>query len=217
MASGDSYANAQFLQDGYVLRTTGIVIGKIQKTGLSFKRQLNSRDNNGRGFKVLHEWWNTVVSKRGDSLEDQGAFCRTISCGNWTFHDDTEYAVRMKAIAVTISEQSPQLGFPLAPLSMAKQSLDKKERLALLISACWTMNRRRLIVSDKGIIGLGPLNSSKEDFMCILPGCRFPVILRKINHHYTLVGEAYIDTFMYGEGIHGVKNGLYDLEAFEIH
>ncbi|KAB8298875.1 hypothetical protein EYC80_001033 [Monilinia laxa] len=217
MASGDSYANAQFLQDGYVLRATGIVIGKIQKTGLSFRRQLNSGDNNGRGLKVLHEWWNTVVSKKSNSLEDQGAFCRTISCGNWTFNDNNEYAVRMKAIAVTISEQSPQLGFPLSPLSMAKQTLDEKERLALLISAYWTMNRRRLIVSDKGIIGLGPVNSSKEDFMCILPGCRFPVILRKINDHYILVGEAYIDTFMHGEGIHGVKNGLYDLEAFEIH
>lgn len=217
MASGDSYANVQFLQDGYVLRTTGIVVGRIQKTGLSFRRQLNSRDNNGRGLKVLHEWWNIVVSKKGKSLEDQGAFCRTVSCGNWTFNDDTEYAVRMKAIAVTISEQSPKLGFPLSPLSMAKQTLDEKERLALLISACWTMNRRRLIVSDKGIIGLGPLNSSKEDFMCILPGCRFPVILRKIDDHYTLVGEAYIDAFMYGEGIRGVKNGLYDLETLEIH
>ncbi|KAG4033217.1 hypothetical protein MFRU_005g02300 [Monilinia fructicola] len=217
MASGDSYANVQFLQDGYVLRTTGIVVGRIQKTGLSFRRQLNSRDNNGRGLKVLHEWWNIVVSKKGKSLEDQGAFCRTVSCGNWTFNDDTEYAVRMKAIAVTISEQSPKLGFPLSPLSMAKQTLDEKERLALLISACWTMNRRRLIISDKGIIGLGPLNSSKEDFMCILPGCRFPVILRKIDDHYTLVGEAYIDAFMYGEGIRGVKNGLYDLETLEIH
>ncbi|TGO61471.1 hypothetical protein BCON_0027g00600 [Botryotinia convoluta] len=217
MASGDSYADVQFLQDGYVLRTTGVILGRVQKTGLSFRRELNSRDNNGRGLKVLQEWWSIVVSKRNPSLREQGAFCRTISCGNWTFNDHTEYSIRMKALATTLSEQIPQLSFPLSSVSTTGGTLDENERLALLISACWTMNRRRFIVSDTGIIGLGPWNCYKNDLICILPGCRFPVILRKTDNHYILVGEAYIDGFMYGEGIRGVKNGLYDLETFEIH
>ncbi|KAF7934898.1 uncharacterized protein EAE98_002943 [Botrytis deweyae] len=217
MASGDNYANVQFLQDGYVLRTTGVILGRVQKTGLSFRRELNSRDNNHRGLKVLQEWWSIVVSKRRPSLREQGAFCRTISCGNWTFNDHTEYAIRMKALATILSEQLPKLSFPLSSISAIEGTLDEKERLALLISACWTMNRRRFIVSDTGIIGLGPWNCSKNDLICILPGCRFPVILRKTDDHYILVGEAYIDGFMYGEGIRGVKNGLYDLETFEIH
>ncbi|KAF7877307.1 hypothetical protein EAF04_000990 [Stromatinia cepivora] len=217
MASGDSYANVEFLQDGYVLRTTGVIIGRVQKTGLSFRRQLNSRDNNARGLKVLQEWWNIVVFKKGHSLEEQGAFCRTISCGNWSSNDDTEYAIRMQAIATTLSEQLPKSEFPLSPFSTGRETLDEKERLALLISACWTMNKRRFLVSNTGVIGLGPWNSSKDDLICILPGCRFPVILRKIDDHYILMGEAYIDGFMYGEGIRGVQNGLYDLGTFEIH
>ncbi|ESZ91929.1 hypothetical protein SBOR_7674 [Sclerotinia borealis F-4128] len=217
MASGDSHANVQFLQDGYVLRTPGVIIDKVKKAGSSFRRQLNSKENNGRGLKVLQEWWNIIVSKKGHSLEEQGAFCRTISCGNWTFKDDIEYAVRMKAIATTLSEQRSQLGFPLSPSSTTGECLNEKERLALLISACLTMNRRRLIVSNTGIIGLGPLDSSKDDLICILPGCRFPVILRRTDDHHTLLGEAYIDGFMYGEGMRGVENGLYDLETFKIH
>ncbi|KAJ8058806.1 hypothetical protein OCU04_011794 [Sclerotinia nivalis] len=217
MASGDSYANVQFLQDGCVLRTSGVIIGRVQRTGVSFRRQLNSRDNNARGLKVLQEWWNIVAFKKGHSLEEQGAFCRVISCGNWTFNDDAEYAIRMQAIATTLSEQLPKLGFPLSSISMTQETLDEKERSALLISACWTMNRRRFLISNTGIIGLGPWDSSQDDLICILPGCRFPVILRKIDDHYILMGEAYIDGFMYGEGIRGVKNGLYDLGTFEIH
>ncbi|KAM0310013.1 hypothetical protein ACHAO8_008489 [Botrytis cinerea] len=217
MASGDSHANVKFLEDGYVLRTTGVILGSVQKSGLPFRRELNSRDNNSRGLKVLQEWWSIVVSRRNPSLREQGAFCRTISCGNWTFSDHAEYAIRMEALATMLSEQTSQLSFPLSPVSTTGRTLDEKERLALLISACWTMNRRRFIVSDTGIIGLGPWNCSKNDVICVLPGCRFPVILRKTDNHYILVGEAYIDGFMYGEGIRGAENGLYELETFEIH
>ncbi|KAI9640376.1 hypothetical protein NHQ30_011121 [Ciborinia camelliae] len=196
MASGDSYANAQFLQDIFVSRTTGVIIGRVQETGLSFRRELNC-NNSGRGLVDLQEWWNIVVSKKGHSLEEQGAFCRTISCVNHTFDNDSEYALRMNSIATALSEQLPQLEFSLYP-SSTEESIDEKQRLAVLISTCLSMNRRRFIISNTGIIiALGPLNISKDDLICILPGCRFPVILRKIDDPNILLGETYIDGFRY--------------------
>lgn len=169
MASGGTYADVQFLQGGYVLRTTGAIIGRVQKAGVSFRRQLNSRDNNGRGLAVLQEWWNMVVFKKGHSLEEQGTFCRTISCGNWAFNDDIEYITRMNAISTTLSEQLPRLKFPLASSSTTGKKPDEKERLALIISACWAINRRKFIISNTGIIGSALVSSSRNDSIGVLP------------------------------------------------
>ncbi|KAF7896928.1 uncharacterized protein EAF01_009331 [Botrytis porri] len=71
MAAVDSHANAQFLQDGYVLRRTGVIIGRVQKNGLSFRRELKSSDNNSWGLKVLQEWWSIVVFKKRPSYESK--------------------------------------------------------------------------------------------------------------------------------------------------
>ncbi len=48
-------------------------------------------------------------------------------------------------------------------------------------------------------------------------GCRFPVILRPQDGHFTLIGEAYVEEFMNGEAIAGLAEEKYSLKNFEIH
>jgi hypothetical protein len=60
---------------------------------------------------------------------------------------------------------------------------------------------RRLIVSKKGLVGMAPLQSEKDDLICILYGCSVPVLLRQKGptNEYELVGECYVDGYMNGQ------------------
>ncbi|KAL5325717.1 hypothetical protein ACEPPN_006847 [Leptodophora sp. 'Broadleaf-Isolate-01'] len=60
---------------------------------------------------------------------------------------------------------------------------------------------RQLMISRKGYIGLGPVPAKKGDMICVLYGCSVPVILRKVEKHYILVGECYVHGLMDGEAL----------------
>ncbi|KAK5113574.1 hypothetical protein LTR85_010802 [Meristemomyces frigidus] len=70
-----------------------------------------------------------------------------------------------------------------------------------------TVWNRRLFVSSRGDnLGLAPESARTGDYVCILKGCSVPVILRKIDqtggqHHFTLIGECYLDTMMEGRAM----------------
>lgn len=61
---------------------------------------------------------------------------------------------------------------------------------------------RRLIVSDRGFMGLAPEHSKKGDMMCILFGGRAPFILREsAGGGHRLAGECYVHGIMDGEAL----------------
>jgi len=60
---------------------------------------------------------------------------------------------------------------------------------------------RRLVVSEKGYIGLGSRLAQPRDLICVLFGCSVPVILRKIDDYYMFIGESYVHGIMDGEVI----------------
>jgi hypothetical protein len=50
-------------------------------------------------------------------------------------------------------------------------------------------------------MGLGPNAMQTGDVVCILFGCKVPYILRPVDGHYLLVGDAYIHGIMDGEAM----------------
>ena len=58
---------------------------------------------------------------------------------------------------------------------------------------------RCVFTSVEGNLGLGPLDTQQDDLVCILYGCRLPVILRQADRFYTFIGPAYVDSAMNGE------------------
>ncbi|PQE24358.1 hypothetical protein CJF31_00002611 [Rutstroemia sp. NJR-2017a BVV2] len=216
LASDAIPINVRFVGDEDILITSGVIIDKVQRLGYKFKRRLYPGEDISDILRTLHGWWSIITSDRGHSIDEQGAFCRLISCGNWASDDMEPYAARMKSIAMAISEQYPSLTFPLSPYPM-REELDEKGTVAALISVSFTMNRRRFIISTSKIMGLAPIECAKDDLICVLPGCRFPVILRPQEDHHILIGEAYIDGFMFGEAMRGAESGIYEWNTFEIH
>ena len=67
---------------------------------------------------------------------------------------------------------------------------------------------RTVIVSQSGLIGLGPWRTLPGDIICRLAGLSVPTILRRRDDEaYTFVGDAYVHGVMDGEAIKTVEAG----------
>ncbi|KAK6438481.1 hypothetical protein LTR95_005317 [Oleoguttula sp. CCFEE 5521] len=65
---------------------------------------------------------------------------------------------------------------------------------------------RRLMVTDKGFVGMAPRAARKGDVLAVLLGCSVPVVLRRNaesehGDRYELIGECYLHGFMNGEAV----------------
>jgi hypothetical protein len=236
-AAADTAASVQFLHNNYTVCAKGMIIDTIRTTGMPYKKH-GPPSEIIPALEVFHDWWNTFVATHSNSLSSQVRFARAVSCGNWDFppSEAEKYAEKLEAI-FALSDQSLsdsdmlRLDPPSRNSTMANSvtSLleeeeeliagddDEKKQLSAVLEAGLMMNRRRLFLSNSDLVGLAPWNSVDGDLVCVLLGCRFPVVLRREEDHYVLVGEAFIDGFMDGEAIVGLREEEFGLESFEIH
>lgn len=73
---------------------------------------------------------------------------------------------------------------------------------------------RRSFWSNRGYLVIASHFVEEGDILCVLGGAEVPFVLRKVNSHYILMGEAYVDGIMDGEAMEGKKRE--DLEIFEL-
>jgi hypothetical protein len=64
-----------------------------------------------------------------------------------------------------------------------------------------------LFLTTSGHIGLGPSEMVPGDVVCVLGGADMPMVLRKNDDCYNLVGECYIDDIMEGQAVKAIKLG----------
>ena len=62
---------------------------------------------------------------------------------------------------------------------------------------------RRLMITNRGFVGMAPFRAIKNDVVCVLFGCSIPVLLRKRvgKDEYEFIGECYVNGFMNGEAL----------------
>jgi len=97
------------------------------------------------------------------------------------------------------------------------QSPFSRRLLEMLFVAESTLTTRRLLVTDKGYIGVVDHKAQKGDIIVVLYGSSVPLILRPRNKGgFILIGEAYVHGIMQGEAMEWLKNGDYELENFDI-
>jgi hypothetical protein len=77
-------------------------------------------------------------------------------------------------------------------------------------------NRRSFYLTRNRYMGLGPANVQTGDMVCILFGCPRPLLLRKFENSYLLVGDAYVYGMMRGEMIAEYEAGKLAEEQFVI-
>ncbi|KAH8767821.1 heterokaryon incompatibility protein-domain-containing protein [Hyaloscypha finlandica] len=74
----------------------------------------------------------------------------------------------------------------------------------------------RYFISPKGFMGLAKFRAQATDKICILLGASVPFVLRKVDDHYLLVGEAYIRGLMGGEAIIMMQKEEVKVETIDI-
>lgn len=58
---------------------------------------------------------------------------------------------------------------------------------------------RRVFITNKGLLGLGPSHQRRGDEVWILAGGSTPVLLRRHGSAMELLGESYVHRLMHGE------------------
>jgi hypothetical protein len=73
-----------------------------------------------------------------------------------------------------------------------------RERIA------FSCTSRSFFVSEKGYLGLAPKIAKTGDSICVLLGCDKPLIMRREDDHYLLLGDSYVYGIMNREVIREV-------------
>ena len=81
------------------------------------------------------------------------------------------------------------------------------------------LHNRSLFVTKDGYLGLGPPAMRDTDQVVVIPGFRYPVLLRKLygSNKFQLVGACYVSGIMNGLECAKVDEGLLRLVKFEIY
>ena len=75
----------------------------------------------------------------------------------------------------------------------------------------------RHFYTKKGYLGYGNESLQKGDLICILQGCRVPVVLRKIGKYYRHVTTCFVLGLMDGEVAQLLQQGEVTIQEFDIH
>jgi hypothetical protein len=86
--------------------------------------------------------------------------------------------------------------------------LDSHGSRCLRVINRWCHNRS-FIISQDGLVALGPSLSQVGDTIAVLLGCCNPLILRRVGHQYKVLGECYVHGLMSGEAILGPLSDRY--------
>ena len=104
---------------------------------------------------------------------------------------------------------------PEAPLEDSRRRYAESE-IWNVVPGC---RKRKFIVVDEVICGIGPQCVEVGDLAIVVPGCSVPLIFRKRSEGdgYVNVGDAYIESFMTGKAAEDVEEGKRSLEKFDLH
>ena len=81
------------------------------------------------------------------------------------------------------------------------------------IALCGTANSSCLKQAALGFA----LRMREGDLLCVISGVKVPLVLRKIDNHYIIIGDCYVDGIMDGEIIPEIQAGKYQMETLNIH
>lgn len=102
-------------------------------------------------------------------------------------------------------ESAMHLRWPRAQKDMGKQLVAE---LCLRIHTLLVPSNEGFFVTAGGYVGLGAKGAvHKGDKLCIVPGCKVPLVVRKVGSGYKVRGDCYVFGMMKGEVMRQVRDG----------
>ena len=150
--------------------------------------------SDGQQKDIPDELWQTLVAGRGPQGGQPPTFYKRACLGCFDLAESGD--INMASL----------IAKPKTPSIL-------KEFLKRVQSIVWN---RVFIRSDRNkLFGLGPTGTTVNDLICILYGCTVPVILRKQQDHYEVIGECFIYGMMDGEAVANIDHKN-DTEQFKL-
>jgi hypothetical protein len=183
-------------------------------------------------FLIDHIWKKTVVES-GISLASLGEFLASLSLvltgGYLNYSDSTSgekkeqqqsdfAALILEYERIRVHDHSDRFFASLSPeekalvqMMAARGSADQ-----FVQDMTWTSMCRKVFRTAKGHIGLGPRIMKEGDLCVVVLGAVYPMVLRKCDGYFQLVGPALLYGFMNGEAEKLCRNGTLLEQGFEI-
>jgi len=111
----------------------------------------------------------------------------------------------------------------IEPQTPKKLSVDGASQIPVPLRTAfrnsWTSANatRRMATTDKGYICMVPELARTGDLVCVLFGCRIPVILRQKEDYFIFIGESYVHGIMFGESMTELRKGGHKVREFKLY
>ena len=144
---------------------------------------------------------------------------RVESSGKYPDFIDSFLKYRSKQPRNMTSQQiiQPFLGLPSLPQttpappawpSDINPHLGSQNLRPFVLEASKCLDGRIMFSLPKGLFGVGPLGMQVDDIVCVIWGCDTPVVLRRMEDYYMLIGNCFVLGLMDGEVRRGFEAGL---------
>jgi hypothetical protein len=242
-ASKERYADFKFLAGGHVLRVKGISVGEIKHLGQ--QTLMRDHEEHDKGTLAIYEWWKMYrdLCSPHDTPSTE-KFIQTINCAGerenersltWMLEGVFKalmdlYKIHVKLSSnllpldeetenecVVIVEKIKREVEEAGKVYEADETVGSHELHRKLYTHFIYLWDRRFFLLDEGIVGMAPKMAIEGDVVCVLFGCPHPMVLRSVEDHYIIIGEAYVHGYMYGQAIDRFERGELDARYFELH
>lgn len=229
--------------DGDVLRVKAFQIGHVAQLGQA--TEMEDAERQVKGVVAIYAWWklHQNLCAAEDHMPCVEKFIRTIRCAHEERHtregSETIFADLFTLLTIYRAKAHlPEIAPPLDPivLELQKRIYETRAQAAkgesnwesneglqsqalarvLLPNFVFMCDRRFFMLAD-GTFGLAPDLTMEGDLVCVPLGCPHPMILRRDGDHFVLIGEAYVDGYMYGKTVDMFEVGNLECVEFELH
>ncbi|KAI4268019.1 MAG: hypothetical protein L6R38_007993 [Xanthoria sp. 2 TBL-2021] len=184
-----------------VLAVTGVRVTVVHEVKNDLPRSIpEDRTKSAKVFRQLLSTW--VGQDHSDSsLSKLHSLCVTLCAGMFSEkHIPSDYSWPIYKHVHDYLSSLHEWSLP--------ESAEPPELCSLSLGVIRTINTitrgRLLITTVDGRLGLAPEGTLSGDLVCVMLGCRSPLILRSNNSlSHEVVGECYIDGIMAGEALLG--------------
>lgn len=195
-ASLSSEAHAEYVGKG-ILRVTGVCAAKIDRTENCLPPENPSDHQLAETVKRIAV--SVLKSKEyvgGGTMFD--AVCRTLCCNMFSDNYEPNYSY------FPDYSQSKDVVRGFLSIYNNREPPSDKDQTRYLDEVAKAFRGRSFFVTDDGYIGLAPRTVEPGDQVCILLGCRAPLVLRlDATGRHSVIGECYIHGLMDGAAFVG--------------
>jgi len=183
-------------------------------------------------FLIDHIWKKTVVES-GIPLASLGEFLASLSLvltGGYLNDSDSTSgekkeqqqsdfaALVLEYERIRVHDHSDRLFASLSPeeKALVQTMAARGSAHQFVQDMTWTSMCRKVFRTAKGHIGLGPRIMKEGDLCVVVLGAVYPMVLRRCDGYFQLVGPALLYGFMNGEAEKLCRNGTLLEQGFEI-